>query len=44
VAAAASAQAQRLQRAGRHGRPGYVSARTASLWQLPRLIPARPGS
>ena len=43
-AAAASAQAQRLQRAGRHGRPGYVSARTASLWQLPRLIPARPGS
>ena len=42
AAARASAQSPRLHRAGRHGRPGYVSARTSSLWQLPRLVPAGP--
>lgn len=33
----------RPRRAGRHGRPGYVGARTASLWQLPRLVARRTG-
>ncbi len=42
-AAAAAAAAVRLRPRSRHGRPGYVSARTASLWQLPRLVRG-PGS
>ena len=38
AAAQAAAAAVRLRSRTRHGRPAYVSARTASLWHLPRLV------